>query len=341
VKPFIGTLLLFILASVACSFSPAVVPTDFPTPPASATPTAIAATQTPLPAPTSTAPPPSPTPLPAATQTLAPSPTAPVMTIGQLRNAILTITGSDQVVRTMTFKDGKYQQGSDQAEPGFDSVVMGEKFGFGDLNGDGLQDAVITIDENFGGTGLFVSVVVLLNDDGYPNAITSTVIEDRAIINNLEITNGEIRMDAIVHGPGDPACCAAQPSSRTYRLVKNALVLTRLTTKTPNGTERVIQIDSPANGAEISGAFIIRGSVTISPFENNLVYRIYSPDLTNPIEQAGFIISADGMGGPGTFELNLDLNKTNIKGPLRIDILDTSPADGSTLALASLSLISK
>lgn len=319
-KRFIASLLVLVLASLACSL-------DFNPPPLSLTPAQGAATRTPLiiqPTLTSTPIPPTSTPI------------TPTLTVDQLRNATLTLMGSDQLLRTVTLKDGLYQEGSDPAQPGYVSIFLGEKIAFGDLNADGLDDAAVTVAESYGGTGVFVSVVAVLNQDGQPNAVATALIDDRPLINDLSIKNSEIYVDATIHGVNDPGCCAALPSTRNYRLIENALVLSNFTTKTPDGAQRVITIDSPVNGSEISGPFVVKGSVTISPFENNLVYKIFLQDTPEPVAQAGFIISADGLGGPGSFELPLDFSAAGFKGSVRLEISDVSPADGSYLALNTL-----
>jgi hypothetical protein len=123
--------------------------------------------------------------------------------------------------------------------------------------------------------------------------------------------------------------------------MEQELVLSSFVTKTIDGAQRLITIDTPANGAEISGPFVIKGGVTISPFENNLVYKVYVPGTADPVAQAGFTVSADGLGGPGTFELPLDFSAESFKGPVRIEISDVSPADGSILALKTLYLTFK
>jgi hypothetical protein len=143
-------------------------------------------------------------------------------------------------------------------------------------------------------------------------------------------------MDATLHDINDPSCCPSMAAKRSYRLVEKELLLTRNATKTPNGPERVITIDSPANGSEITGAFVVKGSVTVSPFENTLSYSVFLPGTKDPVAQAGFTINGDGLGGPGTFELPLDFSAAGFKGPVRIEIADISPADGSNLALNTL-----
>jgi hypothetical protein len=336
--------MMIALACQACAALPSPLVTQAvpaTEPPALATSTAIPAT----PAPTSTASSPSPTDSPSPTSAVAtqsPENTAvPTLTEEQLRNATLTFTGSDQMIRTVSFINGKYEEGSDANQASHLIISLGEQIAFGDLNADGAQDAVVSIGENYGGTGVFVSILAILNEHGQPNAVALAGIEDRGIINQLKIEAGQIMVDATVHGPGDPMCCATQPTTRVYRLVENNLELSRLSTKTANGADRVILISAPANGAEISGAFVIQGSVTVSPFENNLGYRVFKQGEKEPLDQAGFTISADGLGGPGTFELTLDPGQKGFSGPLRIEIFDSSPADGSTLALATLYLTVK
>jgi hypothetical protein len=329
-KRFLAILLVLALAALACSL-------DFNPPPLALTPAEGLVTRTPLMLqPTLTS-----TPIPPTATETAPPPTVtpvPLLTMEQLRNATLTVMGSDQVLRTITLLDGKYQEGADPGQFGFVSISLGEKIAFGDLNADGVEDAAVSLAENHGGSGVFVSVVAILNQGGQPNAAATTLIDDRPVINNLSIQNGEIYLDATIHGIDDAMCCPSLPSTRNYRLVENELVLSRLTTKTPGGAERIIMIDTPANGAEVSGAFAILGSVTISPFENNLVYSVFLPGTQEPVAQAGFTISADGLGGPGVFELPLDFSAAGFTGPVRIEISDASPADGSTLALCTLYL---
>jgi hypothetical protein len=334
-KRFVASLLVLLLASLACSL-------DFNPPPLSLTPSQGLATRTPRmlqPTLTSTPVPPTATPQETATETQSPptgTPVLPALTVEKLRNTTLTIMGSDQILRTITLQDGKYQEGTDPAQVGYLSIFLGEKIGFGDLNADGLEDAVITIAENYGGSGVFVSVVVVLNQGGQPNAVATAIIDDRPMINNLSIQNGEVFVDATIHGINDAMCCPSLPSTRNYKLIENELVLSRYTTKTPDGAERVITITSPANNAEISGAFVIKGSVNISPFENNLVYSVFLPGTKDPVAKAGFMINADGLGGPGSFELPLDFSAAGFTGPVRIEIADLSPANGSYLALNTL-----
>ena len=183
--------------------------------------------------------------------------------------------------------------------------------------------------------------MAVLNQAGQPNAVADALIDDRPMLNALDIQNGEILVDATIHGVNDPMCCPALPSKRAYRLVENRLVLSMFSSTAAGGVERVIQVDSPASGTEISGPFVIKGSVSISPFENTLGYTVFVTGAKDPVLQASFVVQGDGLGGPGTFELPIDPAKINFKGPIRIEISDVSAADGSYLALRSVFVVLK
>lgn len=265
-------------------------------------------------------------------------PVTSALSIEQLKNAEVKITGvlGTEPTRTIRLTDGAFEASSDPASADYVRVNMGQQVAYGDLNGDGTQDAAIIIGEGYGGTGNFVSVVAMLNQGGQPVFAASIGVDDRPKVNSLAIQNGEILLDAVTHGPNDPLCCPAQPVTQSFRLWDERLVLTRHTSKTPSGAERIITIDSPASGTEISGPFAVNGSVTIAPFENNLVYTAFLEGTPDPIAQTGLMVNATEMGGPGTFSLPLDFTTAGIKGNVRIEISDVSAADGANLAVATL-----
>ena len=270
-------------------------------------------------------------------------PTAlPALTLEQLKNAEVKITGTTGAqMRTVKLTDGEFISGNDPASTDYVSVHIGQQVAYGDLNGDGLQDAAIIIGENYGGTGDFVSVVAMFNQGGQPVFTASAGVDDRPIVNTLAIENGEILLDAIVHGPNDPGCCPAQPVTESFRLWGGRLVLTHLTSKTPSGVERIIKIEAPASDSEVSGPFTIQGMVTVAPFENNLVYTVFVEGAPDPVMQSAVMVNAAEMGGPGDFQLPLDFTQAGIKGNVRIEISDLSAADGAYLAVATLFLTVK
>jgi Immunoglobulin-like domain of bacterial spore germination len=270
----------------------------------------------------------------ATTATAVSTPTVPAITVDQLNNALYQLVVKDSHP-TVQLVNGVYQNGTDTSSPDYVSVTLAKPMAFGDLNGDGVSDAVVLMAENYGGTGVFVSVVAMLNKGGQPVEAASGLIDDRPTINSISIKDGQIYLDATVHGPNDPGCCAAQPTQRTYRYEADQLVITDWSMTTPDHQQRTITIDSPVDGADVSWPFTVTGHFTVAPFENTLAYSVYDRNH-NQVAVGPLTVNAQQPGGPGTFSLSLDLSSKNAAGPLEIQVEDTSAADGSILALASV-----
>jgi len=271
---------------------------------------------------------------PVDTKPTTPTPTVPPITLDMLKNAtyMLPLYG-----RTVTLTNGVYQEGSG-AE--IYSVSMTGAIAFGDLNGDGLEDAATILVENGGEPGQFESVVVMLNQSGVPAQAGVAQLGDRVQINSLAIQEGRVLLDMLVQGPNDAMCCPTQPVTQSYQLFANGLFLLHATSKTPSGAERTITITSPANNAEVTNPVTVTGSVSMTPFENTLIYRIYNV-ANEEIIAYPLMVEAAEMGGPGTFTLDLDLTKAGVTDPIRLEILDISMANGSTLALDAIILVWK
>lgn len=264
------------------------------------------------------------------------TPVVPALTVDALRNASYTLPSFTGDLFAYQLTDGKYTLG-DPAVTGYVEVTLLDTFAFGDLNQDGVNDAAVLLAENFGGTGVFVSVNAVLNDGGQPRHAASSMIDDRPQIVNLDIRDGEIFLDAVVHAFDDPACCPELSVTRSFKLSGTSLTLVRATTRLPSGQERSITIESPSDGTEIRGELVITGSVTIAPFENTLTYRVYN-EQGNEMFAGPITVSAADFGAPGTFTATLDTS-TFPMGRVRIVIADLSAADGSVLAMDSVEII--
>lgn len=278
-----------------------------------------------------------------ATPALPDTPTPPPgLTFEQLRNSeyVTTHLGSSRAL-TYRLQDGFYRLGDDPTQSNYGTVNLLDRHAFGDLNNDSHQDAVVLLVENYGGTGQFVQVAVVLNQAGQPVHNASYFLGDRVAVNNIAIQDGEIMLSAQVHGPQDGLCCPSVPAQMSLRLLKpDQLMLTRFTTQTPSGQERAINIRAPLNGAEVSGSVTLTGDVTIAPFENNLSYTIYDSDYRE-ISRSFIMVDAPDLGAPGSFSLTIDLAALGRNGDLYIEISDLSAADGSVLALAQVHISAK
>ncbi len=280
-----------------------------------------------------------------ATETSLPEPTTPVvadLTLEQVKNAEYTFDFGESMP-SFTLVDGTYQSGTDTSQPGYFQATMSDKVAFGDLNGDGLGDAAVSIGINMGGTGVFQYVVAILNQGGQPVQAGYYYVDDRASIDAMAINDLRVVVDAMVHGPNDPMCCPTLKVQASLQLPLDTgplLWLVHQTSEIVPGAFREITITSPEPGIGVDNTCTITGDVTIAPFENNLVYHAYDRYL-NELAVGPLMVDAPDMGAPGTFELNLDLSSTDYSGPIFVNISDLSPADGAILAMDSIILILK
>ncbi len=338
----IPAILAFTLALLGCTLpfnintngTPPLIETDTPLPPAAGTSTATVLvpsfTATSALSSTDTLVPP-----PAATATLGLSPSAspvpssvPELSVDILRNATYT---TPYFLKTVKLVNGSYTEGSGAT---FFSVQMLGVYAYGDLNGDGNLDAAVILAENQGGSGVFESVVAVLNKGGGPHPISSVQLGDRVLVKSANISLGVIHLDMIVHGPNDPLCCPSQAEKQSFWLLGNNLWLMDLTSG-PTGIERSITVTMPGNWVDVTNPFTVSGNVTISPFENTLNYAVYIMDGTK-VNSDSLMVSSAGMGTPGTFTKTFNLSGAGITGVVIVQFKDLSAADGSTLALGSV-----
>ena len=269
----------------------------------------------------------------------APTVSAPSLTVDQLKNAQYRLGARDDHA-IVQLTDGQYQEGTDATTLDYAHVQLADFIPIGDLTGDGVNEAAVVVFENYGGTGNFGSLAIYTNVNGSPVFLTSTMIDDRPKINNLTIENGEINLDAIVHGLQDPGCCPALPTTRRYALVNNRLQLTNYTTVTPGGAKRTIEIMSPADGTKVTESVQVSGTVSIAPFENNLTYAIYN-EAGSELAVGPVTVTAPDLGAPGTFSELISLAGIPSGTTVYLTIQDISAADGSILALDSVKLFVK
>jgi hypothetical protein len=258
--------------------------------------------------------------------------------VTRLRNAEYQL-GFVDALRIVQLIDGKFEQGAAGGED-FVSVIVTDFTAKGDLDHDGNDEYAVLIAENYGGTGVFVFLVVFSDRNGQLAFQTSAWVDDRPQINELSISDGEIFMDVTTHKTDEPMCCPTLRSTRHYTLVNNQLDVIDYVTFTPDDRPRKIAIDSPASGTEVFNSVRINGSVTIAPFENNLVYRII--DVGGVELAVGSItVSAPHLGAPGTFDENVLLGNILSGAVIRIEVQDISAEDGSLFAMDSVELVVK
>lgn len=129
--------------------------------------------------------------------------------------------------RTLSGQDIALHDGSAtySTEQGSGSLSIAEKgVAFGDLNGDGSEDAVVPLADN-GGSNLYsYYLAAVLNDQGKPEvAAYSDVLGKGLTIQDAFIADGRIAIQALAV-PDGQECCASLPANFAYRLRGNRLL---------------------------------------------------------------------------------------------------------------------
>jgi len=239
--------------------------------------------------------------------------------------------------KTITLRDGKFEAGT-----GADYLLvqMLPQMAFGDLNQDGQIEGAVLLGENGGGSGVFVSLIAVTLKGGVPVQAGTALVDDRPKIRGLSIKDGQIILDALIHGPADAMVNPTLPVIETYQIVSGDLVLTRLVSKTPDGQDRTINISSPAGQAEVKGSVKVTGTMSIAPLEKNLLYRIYDEN-GKKLAEGPFPLKAGRPGVKVAFENTIRIPPIASGSAIRLELSDSSLKDGSQQALTSVFLVTK
>jgi heat shock protein HslJ len=148
--------------------------------------------------------------------------TASGLTLAVLKNATYHGIYDDPVQLT----DGAYE-GEPFVEGGAarPTVTFIDFYAFGDLNGDGLDDAAVFLAENSGGSGVFGYLAAVVDKEGQPVNVGTQLVGDRTQLKEVTVKNGQIVLNMITQGPNDPFCCPTLEVLQTFELQGEALVL--------------------------------------------------------------------------------------------------------------------
>ncbi|MEW6180574.1 MAG: Gmad2 immunoglobulin-like domain-containing protein [Chloroflexota bacterium] len=279
------------------------------------------------------------TPVPTASPTVQETETATPALLSPelLENMEYTLpAGADGEPVSFRLTNGLFQRGEDPASMDFMQVRLGDALAFGDLNGDELPDAAVLLAVNYGGTGVFVWVVAVVNRSGSGEQAGVYFIDDRPVVERLAIEAGQIELEGLIHGPNDPGCCPNQPVRRALRLLPAGLKLVSASTRIGD-LWREIRIEAPPEDSRVGDRVEVKGGVPVMPFEATLNYRVYSEEGVE-YQYSYLMVEAPDYGYPGTFQKEIDLSEVP-PGVIYVEISELSPADGSVLALSAVRLI--
>lgn len=151
-----------------------------------------------------------------------PEPSAPIA-VDALRNA----TYSGIYDAPITLSDGRYE-GEPFVAGGASRPVVEYVDGaelFADLDGDGVEDAVVFLVERGGGTAAFTYVAAQLNRAGEPVDAGAVLVEDRTQVLSAVVEEGQLKLEFTTLGASDVSCCPSHKAQRTYAVQDGGLAI--------------------------------------------------------------------------------------------------------------------
>lgn len=143
------------------------------------------------------------------------------LTLNELRNA--TYRGIYDI--PVTLKNGKYEGLPFQRGGAARSqvILVGDRVARGDLNGDGVDEAVVLLAENSGGSGTRNYLAVVAVRESRPVNVATELLGDRVQLRSMRVENERLIVDTVAHGAADAVCCPTLKVQRAFVLDRNRL----------------------------------------------------------------------------------------------------------------------
>jgi len=125
-------------------------------------------------------------------------------------------------------RDGTYYRtppNSQESPESYTTRFQGPVF-YGDINADGLEDALVILSTQNGGSGHFIELAAVLDQNGSPYNVATISLGDRVVVESGKVENGTIVLNMRVQGPNDGLCCPSQ--AVTWNFVLNGSQLMKL-----------------------------------------------------------------------------------------------------------------
>lgn len=127
-----------------------------------------------------------------------------VLALDTLENATYTVMDGNETIK---LTEGRYADPSlspSQVGTAVFEAFLGDVRAFGDMNGDGSEDAVVVLTTNTGGTGRFIQIIVMLNANGQPQQAGSIFVGDRNPVIAMTVENGMVTAAVSVRAVNGP-----------------------------------------------------------------------------------------------------------------------------------------
>jgi basic membrane protein A len=103
-------------------------------------------------------------------------------------------------------------------------VTLGGQIAYGDLTGDGQEEAVVVVVSDPNGSAIFHDLAVVADQDGTPVHVASASLEDPVQLKEVDVEDDLIKAVMLTLGPGDAQCCPTQRVVNFYGLQNGELV---------------------------------------------------------------------------------------------------------------------
>lgn len=131
----------------------------------------------------------------------------------------LTSSGKAQLI------DGIFEESIAPDSATKTKVRLGEIEILGDINGDNINDAVLTLVVDSGGSGTFTYLALVINQNGTPIPLATVFLGDRIIITNLVLQPGKVLVTMLTRETGEPMSLEPRMEVlRTFSLQDDQLV---------------------------------------------------------------------------------------------------------------------
>lgn len=150
------------------------------------------------------------------------SQTAGNLTLAALRNATYNVEYTADGTAPLT--NGEYREPAAPGSATETVVRLGDQVAYGDLTGDGQDEAVALLISDPGGSGTFYDLVVVADVDGTPTQIGSVFLGDRIIVKSLAVEDGLVGLVMFTQGPNDPQSDPTQLTVKFFGVQDNELV---------------------------------------------------------------------------------------------------------------------
>ena len=147
----------------------------------------------------------------------------PALSWSVLRNA--TYPSEFPRAKQAPLQEGVYEE---EAAPGSATrlkVQLADIAGFGRLDANSSTDAAVVLISSPGGSGTFIHLVAVLNQDGEPVPVATTLLGDRVAVRAVRIEENRIIVGMRVRGPTDPFAVLTTEVTRSYSLQGDQLTL--------------------------------------------------------------------------------------------------------------------